>query len=84
MVPKIGDFGLAREGPKAQYTHVNVSRVYGTKPYLPYEFLRSKKFSKKVDVYSFGVVSFVIQVSEDGINIDLLRLQESLFQFSTL
>ena len=56
MEPKIGDFGLAREGPTENYTHVKVSRVHGTRPYLPDEFLRGKKFSTKVDTYSFGVV----------------------------
>lgn len=56
MEPKIGDFGLAREGPTENYTHVKVSRVHGTRPYLPDEFLRLKKFSTKVDTYSFGVV----------------------------
>jgi interleukin-1 receptor-associated kinase 1 len=58
MEPKIGDFGLAREGPQEQYTHVKVSRVHGTRPYLPDEFLRDKKFSTKVDTYSFGIVRF--------------------------
>ena len=57
LEPKIGDFGLAREGPTANYTHVKVSRVHGTRPYLPDEFLRGKKFSTKVDTYSFGVVN---------------------------
>ncbi|KAK4878466.1 hypothetical protein RN001_010972 [Aquatica leii] len=53
---KIGDFGLAREGPHSNYTHIKVSRIHGTRPYLPDEFLRSKKVSTKVDTYSFGVV----------------------------
>ncbi|KAF6215830.1 hypothetical protein GE061_000165 [Apolygus lucorum] len=58
LEPKIGDFGLAREGPVEQYTHVKVSRVHGTRPYLPDEFLRGKKFSTKVDTFSFGIVLF--------------------------
>ncbi|XP_034237417.1 serine/threonine-protein kinase RIPK-like [Thrips palmi] len=58
--PRIGDFGLAREGPHNHYTHMKVSRVHGTRPYLPSEFLRSKKLSTKVDTYSFGVVLFEI------------------------
>ena len=63
LVPKIGDFGLAREGPLQQYTHVKVSKVHGTRPYLPDEFLRAKKFSTKVDTYSFGVVNlFTFQI----------------------
>nr|CAI5831565.1 unnamed protein product [Callosobruchus analis] len=58
--PKIGDFGLAREGPGVQYTYIKVSRIQGTRPYLPDEFLRGKKFSTKVDTYSFGIVLFEI------------------------
>jgi len=57
---KIGDFGLAREGPQSNYTHIKVSRIHGTRPYLPDEFLRAKKVSTKVDTYSFGVVLFEI------------------------
>lgn len=57
--PKIGDFGLSREGPTANYSYVQVSHVHGTRPYLPHEFLRGKKFSTKVDTYSFGVVKLL-------------------------
>lgn len=56
-VPKIGDFGLAREG---SFEPMEVSRAYGTKPFLPYEFLKERKLSTKVDTYSFGVVLFVL------------------------
>lgn len=58
--PKIGDFGLAREGPHSDYTHMKVSRIHGTRPYLPDEFLRAKQISTKVDTYSYGVVLFEI------------------------
>ncbi|XP_069988358.1 uncharacterized protein [Penaeus vannamei] len=54
---KLGDFGLAREG-KSQVTSMKVSRVHGTKPYLPADYLRSKKLSVKVDTYSYGIVLF--------------------------
>ncbi|KAK9879088.1 hypothetical protein WA026_003901 [Henosepilachna vigintioctopunctata] len=57
-IPRIGDFGLAREGPQSNYT--KISKIHGTRPYLPDEFLRGKKFSTKVDTYSFGVVLFEI------------------------
>lgn len=56
--PRIGDFGLAREGPNSEYTHIKISRIHGTRPYLPDDFLRSKQFSTKVDTYSFGIVLF--------------------------
>lgn len=54
--PKIGDFGLAREG--LINTPMEVSKVYGTRPYLPAEFIMHCTLSTKVDTYSFGVVLF--------------------------
>ncbi|XP_037295892.1 serine/threonine-protein kinase pelle [Manduca sexta] len=57
LMPKIGDFGLARKGPYGEdRTHLKVSKVYGTRPYLPDEYLRSRCLSPAVDVFSFGVV----------------------------
>lgn len=56
--PRIGDFGLAREGTHEEY--VRISKVHGTRPYLPDEFLKLKKFSPKVDTFSFGIVLFEI------------------------
>ena len=54
--PKIGDFGLAREGPETE--SMKVSKVHGTRPYLPDEFLRGKTLSTKIDTYSYGIVLF--------------------------
>lgn len=56
LQPKIGDFGLAREGPKSINGVTEVEKLFGTKIYLPPEFLSSKKLSTGVDIYSFGVV----------------------------
>ncbi|XP_070558875.1 uncharacterized protein [Ptychodera flava] len=60
--PKIGDFGLAREGPKdnKSYTVLKTEAIHGTINYLPSEFLRSWKLSTKVDTFSFGVVLYEI------------------------
>lgn len=56
LLPKIGDFGLAREGPNSINSQVLVSQVFGTRPYLPPEFLDLRALSSQVDTYSFGVV----------------------------
>lgn len=37
-----------------------MSRAYGTRPYLPAEFLQFRKLTTKVDSYSFGIVLFEI------------------------
>lgn len=54
--PRIGDFGLAREGPERD--SMKISKIHGTRPYLPEEFLFDKKLSTKIDTYSYGIVLF--------------------------
>ncbi|XP_043472901.1 serine/threonine-protein kinase pelle-like [Leptopilina heterotoma] len=54
--PKIGDFGLAREGPEE--SSMKVSKIFGTRPYLPEDFISSRNLSTKIDTYSFGIVIF--------------------------
>ncbi|XP_012254506.2 pelle-like serine/threonine-protein kinase pik-1 isoform X2 [Athalia rosae] len=56
LEPRIGDFGLAREGAEKDY--MKVSRIHGTRPYLPHEFLHDKILSTKIDTYSYGIVLF--------------------------
>lgn len=60
MEAKIGDFGLTREGPGCDYTHVKVSSVHGTGCYLPPEYLRHRQLSPQVDIYSYGIVSILL------------------------
>lgn len=50
-------------GPQNYYAHITISCVFGTRPYLPDEFMRSKELSTKVDTYSFGVLLFEIATS---------------------
>uniref|UniRef100_A0A182P6N4 non-specific serine/threonine protein kinase n=1 Tax=Anopheles epiroticus TaxID=199890 RepID=A0A182P6N4_9DIPT len=57
--PRIGDFGLTRQGA-LQDSSMVVSRVYGTRPYIPKEFYDRRELSTKVDTYSFGVVLYEI------------------------
>jgi len=51
LQPKIGDFGLVREGPKSVDAVMLVKKVFGTRIYLPPEFRNSKQLSTGVDVY---------------------------------
>lgn len=39
---------------------MEVSSVYGTRPYLPIEFLAKRALSTKIDTFSFGVVLFEV------------------------
>ncbi|KAI3826564.1 hypothetical protein L1987_00612 [Smallanthus sonchifolius] len=52
---KLSDFGLARNGPVGDNTHVS-TRVVGTNGYAAPEYVATGHLTPKNDVYSFGVV----------------------------
>ncbi|CAA3025034.1 probable serine threonine- kinase NAK [Olea europaea subsp. europaea] len=52
---KLSDFGLARDGPTGDKSHVS-TRVMGTYGYAAPEYLSTGHLTSKNDVYSFGVV----------------------------
>ncbi|XP_066395644.1 probable serine/threonine-protein kinase PBL18 [Miscanthus floridulus] len=52
---KLSDFGLARNGPTGDKSHVS-TRVVGTRGYAAPEYIVTGHLSTKSDVYSFGVV----------------------------
>ena len=60
MEPKLGDFGLCRDGQEEfgvnEKAPLIASHIKGTLAYLPPEFISNKILSTKLDVFSFGVV----------------------------
>lgn len=52
---KLSDFGLARNGPTGDKTHVS-TKVVGTRGYAAPEYVATGHLSVKSDIYSFGVV----------------------------
>ncbi|XP_022143869.1 receptor-like cytoplasmic kinase 176 [Momordica charantia] len=52
---KLSDFGLARDGPVGDKSHVS-TKVMGTHGYAAPEYLATGHLTAKSDVYSFGVV----------------------------
>ncbi|CAH9090131.1 unnamed protein product [Cuscuta epithymum] len=52
---KLSDFGLAKDGPTGDRTHVS-TRVMGTQGYAAPEYVATGRLTAKSDVYSFGVV----------------------------
>ncbi|KAL9224657.1 hypothetical protein vseg_000673 [Gypsophila vaccaria] len=55
FTPKLSDFGLAKDGPKGDNTHVS-TRVMGTQGYTAPEYVMTGHLTTASDVYSFGVV----------------------------
>ncbi|KAL5973321.1 hypothetical protein ACLOJK_029971 [Asimina triloba] len=52
---KLSDFGLAKDGPSGDKSHVS-TRIMGTYGYAAPEYLATGHLTTKSDVYSFGVV----------------------------
>ncbi|KAK8543756.1 hypothetical protein V6N13_025924 [Hibiscus sabdariffa] len=52
---KLSDFGLAKDGPEGDDTHVS-TRVMGTEGYAAPEYVMTGHLTAMSDVYSFGVV----------------------------
>lgn len=52
---KLSDFGLAKDGPEGDDTHVT-TRVMGTHGYAAPEYIMTGHLTTMSDVYSFGVV----------------------------
>ncbi|CAL9079488.1 unnamed protein product [Musa textilis] len=52
---KLSDFGLAKDGPTGDRSHVS-TRVIGTYGYAAPEYIATGRLNAKADVYSFGVL----------------------------
>ncbi|CAM0943736.1 unnamed protein product [Alopecurus aequalis] len=53
---KLSDFGLAKEGPVGEDTHVSATAIMGTHGYAAPEYIMTGHLTAKSDVYSYGVV----------------------------
>lgn len=59
MNAKLSDFGMAREGPTGDRTHVSTAPV-GTYGYAAPEYIETGHLKQKSDIYSYGVVLYEI------------------------
>ncbi|RDX90487.1 putative serine/threonine-protein kinase PBL19, partial [Mucuna pruriens] len=65
--PKLSDFGLAREGPTGDQTHVSTA-VVGTQGYAAPEYVETGHLKVQSDIWSFGVVLYEILTGRRALN----------------
>ncbi|KAF8668725.1 hypothetical protein HU200_051911 [Digitaria exilis] len=78
---KLSDFGLAKDGPEGDDTHVS-TRVMGTHGYAAPEYIMTGHLTSKSDVYSFGVVLLEILTGRRSVDKTRPSREQNLVDFA--
>ncbi|KAI3876789.1 hypothetical protein MKX03_037456 [Papaver bracteatum] len=78
---KLSDFGLARDGPTGDNTHVS-TRVMGTYGYAAPEYVATGHLTARSDVYSFGVVLLEMLSGRRAIDQNLPADEQNLVEWA--
>ncbi|XP_020536642.1 probable serine/threonine-protein kinase PBL12 isoform X2 [Jatropha curcas] len=76
---KLSDFGLAKDGPEGEETHVT-TRVMGTQGYAAPEYVMTGHLTTMSDVYSFGVVLLELLTGKRSMDDTRLGREQSLVE----
>ncbi|KAL2348220.1 hypothetical protein Fmac_002220 [Flemingia macrophylla] len=78
--PKLSDFGLAREGPTGDKTHVSTA-VVGTQGYAAPEYVETGHLKAQSDIWSFGVVLYEILTGRRALNRNHPKVEQKLIEW---
>ncbi|XP_021321218.1 serine/threonine-protein kinase RIPK isoform X2 [Sorghum bicolor] len=78
---KLSDFGLAKDGPGEDETHVS-TRVMGTQGYAAPEYIMTGHLTTKSDVYSFGVVLLELLTGRKAVDKNRPPREQSLVEWA--
>lgn len=78
---KLSDFGLAKDGPQGDDTHVT-TRVMGTQGYAAPEYIMTGHLTTMSDVYSFGVVFLELLTGRRSMDKNRPRKEQSLVEWA--
>ncbi|MCO5564056.1 hypothetical protein L7F22_017712 [Adiantum nelumboides] len=79
---KLSDFGLAKDGPTGDKTHVT-TRVMGTYGYAAPEYVATGRLTAKSDVYGFGVVLLEILTGRRAVDKNRAGGEQNLVEWAT-
>ncbi|XP_002523402.2 probable serine/threonine-protein kinase PBL16 [Ricinus communis] len=74
---KLSDFGLAKDGPMGDKTHVS-TRIMGTYGYAAPEYIMTGHLTPRSDVYSFGVVLLELLTGRKSLDKSLPAREQNL------
>ncbi|KAM1224108.1 serine/threonine-protein kinase RIPK-like [Malus sylvestris] len=78
---KLSDFGLAKDGPEGEDTHVTTRRI-GTQGYADPEYIMTGCLTTKSDVYSFGVVLLELLTGKRCIDNSRPKREQNLVEWA--
>ncbi|CAD6202345.1 unnamed protein product [Miscanthus lutarioriparius] len=78
---KLSDFGLAKDGPEDDETHVS-TRVMGTQGYAAPEYIMTGHLTAKSDVYGFGVVLLELLSGRKAVDKSRPAREQSLVEWA--
>ncbi|CAI9102086.1 OLC1v1000288C1 [Oldenlandia corymbosa var. corymbosa] len=78
--PKLSDFGLAREGPTGEQTHVSTA-VVGTYGYAAPDYIETGHLTAKSDVWSFGVVLYEMLTGRRSLERNRPKSEQKLLEW---